>query len=254
MDTAFYNRTGFTAGWSFGALNFYPKQGFWLHRVYPYYFTKLGRDRVQNGDEDFLNAGLRFDFTRQGYLQLAHSHGHEPWVGQRFETGRTVDIYGRVQILRWLNVNGSFNNGPQIYYDPLNPFQGESRSTSLGLTLQPNQHLSQNVDTNSVRFDRASSGEPVFSVVIVNLKTTYQFNRHLLARLLEQYDSSSHRLLTDLLGSYEFVPGTVLHAGYGSLVERRSEEGGALVPVDAGGRYVAVSRGLFFKASYLYRF
>ena len=39
-------------------------------------------------------------------------------------------------------------------------------------------------------------------------------------RLLAQYDSSSHRVLTDFLAAYEFVPGTVFYAGYGSLYER----------------------------------
>src|SRR5438094_1825181 len=43
MDTAFYNRTGFTSGWSFGEINFYPKEGsdFWLKRAHPFYWTNL---------------------------------------------------------------------------------------------------------------------------------------------------------------------------------------------------------------------
>ena len=61
MDTAFYNRTGFTSGWSFGEVNFYPNQGgnFWLQRVHPYYFAKRGRDEVQDGNEDFLSTGIQ---------------------------------------------------------------------------------------------------------------------------------------------------------------------------------------------------
>jgi hypothetical protein len=256
MDTAFYNRTGFTAGWSFGEVNFYPKGGgnFWLQRVNPYYFTKRGRDRVQNGNEDFLLAGIRFNFTRQGYLQIARGQGHEPWLGRRFKTGGGINLYGNVQILRWLNINGNVNTGRAIYYDPVDPFQGESRGAGVGMTLQPNQHFNQNVYVNTVRFDRESTGARVFSVDIVNLKTTYQFDKHFLVRLLEQFDSSSHRLLTDLLASYEFVPGTVFHAGYGSLYEKRVTQAGALVPGTFGGNYLTVNRGLFFKASYLHRF
>ena len=103
-----------------------------------------------------------------------------------------------------------------------------------------------------MRFDRASTGERVFTVHIVNLRTTYQFNRHFLVRLIEQYDSSQHRLLTDLLGSYEFMPGTVLHAGYGSLYEKREFVDGRLLPDRR--RLLTVNRGLFFKASYVHRF
>jgi hypothetical protein len=57
--------------------------------------------------------------------------------------------------------------------------------------------------------------------------------------------------LTDLLASYEFVPGTVFHAGYGSLFEK-PVQADRLLP--NGGDYMTVSRGLFFKASYLHRF
>lgn len=90
----------------------------------------------------------------------------------------------------------------------------------------------------------------MFSVDIVNLRVTYQFTRRFLVRLLEQYDRSRRRLLTDLLASYEFVPGTVVHAGYGSLFEKRAYDD----TVETGPHYLTTDRGLFFKASYLYRF
>ena len=91
-------------------------------------------------------------------------------------------------------------------------------------------------------------------VNIVNSRTTYQFDKHFLVRLLEQFDSASRRLLTDLLASYELVPGTVFHAGYGSLYEQRALTPEAVGPNGFGDRYVTVNRGLFFKASYLHRF
>jgi len=198
------------------------------------------------------DAGIRFNFTRQGFLQVRQNRGREPWVGQEFKTGGGINLYGNGQVLRWLNINGSFNTGDAIYYDMVDPFQGHSVDHSFGVTLQPNQHLNQSIDYSRVQFDRASTGERVYTVDIVNLKTTYQFNSHILVRLIEQYDSSRQRLLTDLLGSYEFVPGTVLHAGYGSLNERRDFQDGRLLP--NGGDFMTISRGLFFKASYVHRF
>jgi len=50
-------------------------------------------------------------------------------------------------------------------------------------------------------------------------------------------------MLGDFLASYELVPGTVVHAGYGSLWERPD-----LDP------YRPVARAFFFKGSYLARF
>jgi len=254
MDTAFYNRTGFTAAWSFVDVSFYPKQDFWIQRVHPFVFVKRGHDEVQNGDEDFVNTGIRLHFTRQGFLNVSHGQGHEPWVGQRFETGRIIDLNGSVQLLRWFQISAFYNKGREIYYDPANPFQGRKRQVGFSTTLQPNQNFSQDIDVDTVRFDREATGERIFDVRIVNLKTTYQFDKHFLVRLLEQFDSSSHRLLTDLLASYEFVPGTVFHAGYGSLHEKRPDEPELFGPDNNGGHYVAVNRGIFLKASYLHRF
>ena len=254
MDTAFYNRTGFTSGWSFGEVNFYPKQGYWLQRVHPWFWTKAGHDEVQDGNERFLIGGLRLNFTRQGFLNVGTGRGREAWQGKEYQTGRRFQMYANMQTFRWLNVRGYANRGPDIYYDVVNPFQGNNRNFGFGLDLQPNQHFNQDVGFDAVNFTRASTGERVYSLKIVNLKTTYQFDKHLLVRLLEQYDSSTHRLLTDLLASYEFVPGTVFHAGYGSLYEKRADELRILGPNEAGGNYLTVNRGLFFKASYLHRF
>jgi len=256
MDTAFYNRTGFTSGWSYGEINFYPKEGsnFWLKRIHPFYFAKRGHDQVQDGSEDFLNTGIRFHFTRQGYLNIAHGQGHEPWIGRRFRVGADVNIYSSVQIFRWLSINGGFVKSRDIYYDKINPFQGRSKYNSFGFSFQPNQHFQQNVDYSTTRFNRASNGERIYTVTIVNTQTTYQFDKHFRLRLLEQFDSSQHRLLTDFLAMYEVVPGTVFHAGYGSLYEKQSAPADPLVPNDFKPRYMTVSRGLFFKASYLHRF
>jgi hypothetical protein len=256
MDTAFYNRTGFSGSWVSSEVNFYPKSGqdFWIQRIHPFVFARFARDRIQEGDEKFLNTGIRFNFTRQGFLNLFSSRGREPWQGVSYEAGRDFGVYADAQAFRWLRVYGEYNLGPSIFYSLTDPFQGRSRYIGGGITLQPNQNLSQSIDLDSVRFEKAASGEQVYDVNIVNARTTYQFNKHFLVRVLAQYDSSARRVLTDALASYELVAGTVLHAGYGSLYERRIGHGNAFVPVELGQKYLSVNRGLFFKASYVHRF
>ena len=244
MDTAFFNRTGFTSGWAYAERNFYPKDTAKavVKRFTVFVWNKYGRDEIQNGNESFSLVAIRANFTRQGFLRIDHGWGREPWLNRTFDNERTL-ITGSVQIYRWLNVSGNFNQRMATFYDAVNPFQGKSLNTNAGFTLQPNRHFSQSANYNRVRFDRASTGERVYTVNIVNTRTTYQFNKHFLVRALEQFDSSRRRLLTDVLGSYEFVPGTVFHAGYGSLLEKDTPDG-----------YRTTSRSLFFKASYLYRF
>jgi hypothetical protein len=255
MDTAFYNRTGFTSTFLYSEMNFYPQRAkrMGLLRVHPLVAARYGQDRVQGGDEGFVVLGAAFHFNRQGFLRIQHAEGHERWASRRFRSGDPIGAFGGVQLFRWLNVGANwFHAGWATFYDPVSPYQGRATSGGFDVTWQPNQHFSQSVSYSAVRFDRADTGARVFNVDIVNAKTIYQFNTHVLVRLLEQFDSSRRQLVSDLLASYEFVPGTVLHAGYGSLVERRGFEHGQLVP-DTG-QYLAINRGLFFKASYLYRF
>jgi hypothetical protein len=247
MDTAFYNRTGFTAGWSFGEINFYPKST-WLQRVHPFYWAKLGYDDVQGGDEAILNTGLRFNLTRQGFINVGHVRGHETWQGTEYRMGNDIDFFGTMQVVRWLNLSGGGGFGPAIYYDEVDHFQGRSTFFHFGITIQPNQNLTLGLDGNRIAFDRESTGERVYDVNILNSRTTYQFNKHFLARFIAQYDSSSRRVLTDWLASYELVAGTVFHAGYGGLYEQTDE------PINTNGKYLMMNRGLFFKASYLHRF
>jgi hypothetical protein len=250
MDTAFYNRTGFTSAWSFSELNFYPKSK-WLQRIYPFYYVKYGRDRIQNGTEDFLHTGLRFSVTRQGFFNFSHGRGHESWKGTKYKIGSDFNFFGGIQAMRWLNLGGNYGGGPAIYYDETAPFQGRSRNYGFDVTVQPNRHLSQSLAFSRNRFWRPETGVEVYAVNIVNSKTTYQFDKHFLLRMLAQYDSSQRRVLTDFLASYEFVPGTVFHAGYGALYEKGFEP---VAPGDSSSRYLMINRGLFLKASYLRRF
>jgi hypothetical protein len=247
MDTAFYNRTGFTAGWSFGEINFYPKST-WLQRVHPFYFTKIGYDDVQGGGEAFLNTGIRFNLTRQGFVNIAYYRGHETWQGTEYRLGGNVEFFGAMQVTRWLNLGGGGGSGLAIYYDELDPFQGRQAFTHFFVDFQPSQKLTLGLNGNFIRFDRESTGEQVYSVNILNSRTTYQFNKHFLARFIAQYDSSARRVLTDWLASYELVAGTVFHAGYGGLYEQADE------PINTNGKYLMMNRGLFLKASYLHRF
>jgi hypothetical protein len=258
MDTAFYNRTGFTVGILDTHVNFYPEKAkrFGLVRVYPSLFVRAGRDRMQGGNEDLAVVATSFNFQRQGFLRVLHGRGHEPWAGKRFRAGDALGAYGTVQLFRWLYIGGNmFHRTWAIFYDPVDPFQGRSSARGFEITWQPNEHFNQKIEYNAVRFDGADTGARIFNVDIINTKTIYQFDKHFLVRLVEQFDSSRRQLLTDVLASYELVPGTVFHAGYGSLYEQRLVLNGQLLPnVSRTGRYLTVNRGLFFKASYLHRF
>jgi hypothetical protein len=252
MDTAFINRVGFTSGWGYAEYNVYPERTkTWLLRVSPFSFTQGGPDRNTGGDDLLQVTGIRLRFSRQGFFRFDRFDGYEAWAHRQFDRGNWR-TQGEVQLYRWLSLNGQHMTGKAVYYDDADPFQGEVNDLRIGMTLQPSGRLSQALTYRYVSFDRASTGEHVYDLDLFYSRTTYQFSRQFFIRGIVQYDSSRSRVLTDFLSSYELRPGTVVYAGYGSLIERRDFVDNEWVT--GVGKYETSHRGLFFKASYLYRF
>jgi len=161
-------------------------------------------------------------------------------------------VFGQAQFTRWLNFFGQYNFGRSIFYDPVDPYLGRQRTFIAQITLQPTARFSESVSYNRVTFDRLSGGARVYTVDVLNTKTTFQVDRRFSLRAIVQYESSRSRVLTDLLASWELRPGTVAYAGYGSLVERQEWDG--MRWLTGQGSYTTTNRGFFFKASYIHRF
>ncbi len=252
MDTAFINRVGISSGWGYAQYSFYPtRTKKWLLRISPFSFTQGGRDENARGNDLLQVTGFRMNFSRQGFLRFDRFDGFEAWAGQRFDRARWR-LQGSVQLYRWLSADGQYFFGDAVFYDPTDPYQGRSYDGRVGVTLQPSGRFSQTFNYRRLSFDRASSGERVYDLDLIYSRTTYQFSRQFFIRSIVQFDSSQYRVLTDFLSSYELRPGTVVYAGYGSLIEQRGFVQGEWVP--GSGDYATSQRGLFFKASYLHRF
>lgn len=253
LDTAFYRRTGITGGWAYAGLNFYPGRArlSWLRRVNPFVFVQHVHDRVQGGADHVVVYALRANLTRNGSLRGDVIRGREAWAGQEYDTP-LYRLQGNMQVTRWLSLSGQLRSGDELYYDPVDPFTGPAALQMLTVTWQPSARFAQDVSVRRQRLDRPDDGTRVYDVRIVNTKSSYQFTTRLAVRGLLQYDSSRHRLLGDFLGAYEVRPGTVFYAGYGALFEKRAYRDESWVPGE--GEFLGTGRGVFLKASYLYRF
>jgi hypothetical protein len=243
MDTAFVNRVGITRAWQYQGISFYPSGRYgWIKRVNPFVWMVGGTDRAQGGDEFTFLPAIRLNFTRSGYLRVDTMRGHETFAHERFKTGRVM-VDGGAQWTNWLNLGGTLNSGPAVFYDAVDPFQGRQRLLAARIGLQPNTRLNHNITYTFVHFERETTGDKVFDVHVVNLRNTFQFTPQFFVRAITQYDSSRRRVLGDFLASWELTPGTVVHGGYGSLWARADET-----------PYQTTARAFFFKASYLARF
>ncbi|MGW8266562.1 MAG: hypothetical protein ACWGSQ_09360 [Longimicrobiales bacterium] len=99
-------------------------------------------------------------------------------------------------------------------------------------------------------FHRESDDEKIYEYPIYRGRVTYQLNRYLFFRIVGEYNDYREELLADLLASFTYIPGTVLHVGYGSLQGRVRWENGEYLPADG---FLETKRQLFVKLSYLWR-
>ncbi len=253
MDTAFLNRVGFTSGWIYGDLNFYPNKDRypWIRRVSFFNFLQGGRDRVQRRRRVHQRRRRASQLHAPGFLPRRSGRRRRTVAGPQLQAGAHAHVRPGPAV-PLAAPYGNVNWGPATYYDEVDPFQGSRPQARSARLFQPNGRFTQDIEGTHIAFDRESTGERVYTVNILNTRTTYQFSKEFAIRGIVQYDSQETRVLTDFLGSYELRPGTVVYAGYGSLYQKRAYQDPDWI--DGQGDYLTTRRGLFFKASYLYRF
>ena len=121
---------------------------------------------------------------------------------------------------------------------------------NAGVRWQPTDKIDARLDYTYSNFDRRSDGERIYDYGITRGRFTYQVNKYLFFRGIVEHNAFYDEILTDFLASFTYIPGTVIHFGYGSLYEKIEWRNGAYHPFD---HFRESQRGLFFKASYLWR-
>lgn len=115
---------------------------------------------------------------------------------------------------------------------------------------QPSEQFSLNLSLTYADLYRKETKDKVFDYAIGRGLLTYQMNKYLFFRGIVEYNTYRKELLTDFLASFTYIPGTVIQFGYGSLYNKLEWVEGEYRGAD---RFIEMKRGLFFKASFLWR-
>jgi hypothetical protein len=247
-DTGYLTRAGVTTLRAGVTPRFYPRRGALVQRVDVPVVSEQTRDHFSGIWESANPVGVRVLLPRSSRVTATYRFASEVFEGQEFDTSG-ASVSASAQLTPQLTLTGSFSERRAIYYDA-EPFGGRSRDAAAQVTYVPTDNLHVELGAVYSRFWSAEHGGRLYDYAIVRNRNTYQVNRYLFFRAIFEYNSYRRQLLTDALGSFTYVPGTVLHVGYGSMHERVRWWDGAYVPSDD---YLTTRRGLFFKASYLWR-
>jgi hypothetical protein len=227
----------------------YPRSKFFL-RVDPLVHFIGVRDKESGLWEGTEQADLRFILPRSTSIMFGGKHSTEVFLGRRF--GRSgARIIAASQILKQLSLIFRWNYGQKIRY-VLDPYQGRGTDLIAEASLQPSENLLFDLSFTYSDFIRSANGRKEYDYTIVRSLNTYQVNKYLFFRAIAEYNSFYRELMTDFLASFTYIPGTVLHVGYGSLYDRTEWDAEARTYVRSD-RFLEMKRGFFFKASYLWR-
>jgi hypothetical protein len=246
-DTGYLIRTGLTSAVVNITPRIYPKWT-WLRRVSPFVELSALKDYDSGLMERDFSLGMTAVLKGSTAVSVTLSDATEIFLGRRFQTDG-FKLVGKSQITKWLYFALSFRNGKAIRYSS-DSFQGYGTQSSASAVFQPTENLNLSLTWTYADLFRSGTGERVYDYNIYWSRLTYQMNKYLFFRGIVEYNAYRGELLTDFLASFTYIPGTVIHLGYGSLYEKTAWEDGIDRPSD---RLAETRRGFFFKASYLWR-
>jgi hypothetical protein len=225
----------------------YPKSGF-LRKITPNISAAAAKDLPSGLYETDDALGVTLLLAGNTTVQLLGRYATEVFLDRRFDTSG-----GQFQVLSYvtkkLYLRGLYFRGDSIRY-LADPYQGYGSRATAGLTYKPSEKLDLTASLTYADFFRKETGEKDYDYAIGRGRLTYQANKFLFFRGVVEYNSFRREMLTDLLASFTYIPGTVIQLGYGSIFDRTEWVDGEYRD---SGRFLGMKHGLFFKASYLWR-
>ena len=249
-SVGYVTRTGIIKYNVFVSPKFYPSG--WIKRVDPMIYLSLTQDKPSGLYERsvFTRTGITMD--RNTRISLSFSVSNEVYEALKFNRG-SLSLSASSQLTKRVFIKADYRLQNRPYYYTLE--QGEGQSISGGLNLQLSDNFNSEWSYSYSDLFNKETGDKYYDIHIIRSKNTYQMNKYLFFRVIVQYNTSTKQMAPDFLASFTYIPGTVVHLGYGSLYKQTQWD-----PNVGTGEYVdsndflAMNRGIFFKASYLFRY
>jgi len=246
-DVGYLTRQGVTGLYGSLTPKFYPKSRV-FRKLTPNLSLSVVEDLPSGLTETNDALGLTVLLPGNTTAQLLARYSTEIFLGQRFDTsGGLVQVLSHVT--KQIYLRGLYFRGNSIRYTA-DPYQGYGSRVMGGVTYKPSERFDFTGSLTYSDFYAAATKEKEYGYAIWRGRLTYQVNKYLFFRGVVEYNDYRKTMLTDLLASFTYIPGTVIQLGYGSLYDKVEWADGEYRPSE---RFLEVRRGLFFKASYLWR-
>jgi hypothetical protein len=246
-DTGYLTRQGVAGLQASVSPRYYPKSRF-FRKIMPTLSAAAVKDLPSGLFETNDALGVVFLLPGNTSATFTGQYSTEVYLGRRFDTSGVL-VGSQSQVTKGLYLRGQYFRGHSIRYVD-DPYQGTGSRLSGIVTYKPSEQFDLTASLTYSDFYRQSSGEKEYDYAIWRARLTYQMNKYLFFRGIVEYNAYRSELLTDLLASFTYIPGTVIQLGYGSIYDKVEWIAGEYREAD---RFLEMKRGLFFKASYNWR-
>jgi hypothetical protein len=219
-----------------------------LQRIEPSIWSEVIKDKFSKLWEAYNTLILSLHLGRSSRFTVEGAHATEVYLGQKFNINN-IRIRTSSQVIKQLGFSLNYRYGNAIYYSS-DPFQGRGNQAEGIIVYHLLETLRLSLEFAYQDFTRSSDSEKIYDYTILRPRIAYQPNKYLTFRGIVEYNTFRKTLLTDFLVSFLYIPGTVIHLGYGSFYEKIQWEDGRYTPSE---RFLETKRGIFFKVSYLWR-
>lgn len=249
-EAGYVTRIGVTRARASVVPKIYPRDSF-ITRIDPTFFSIQTRDKASDLYETDNGLSVRIVVWRRSSLTLSYNYATEiftdAFAAKKYEVGGARAAWNS-QVNNQVTMRLDYRRNNKIFYAD-SSYQGFGSDAIASLTYQPSDKINAFFSATYSDFYRADDRKE-YDVTILRGRLTYQVNKYLFFRGVVEHNDFRKRVLTDFLASFTYIPGTVLHFGYGSLYEKIKFENERYV---ASADFKETRRGFFAKASYLWR-
>lgn len=182
------------------------------------YWGTFRNDKYYHMNEGSHGLGVSLGMPRSSSVYLSYSNADEVFANQLFDTG-SLSFDLRSQPTKSISGGLLYHRGRKPFYNPENPFQGDEQGIEAMLTFQIKDKINFETSAITAAFKDRASGSKVYDGRIYRGKITFNPHRYLFFRGIVQKNDFTKNITTDFLASFTYIPGTVVHFGYGSLYE-----------------------------------
>ena len=131
-------------------------------------------------------------------------------------------------------------------------YTGRQNSLTLDGDYRLGNQLTVSATYTRVIFYHNSTDEKIWDYELIRSALVYQLNKYLLIRCIGEYNLYDDEILADVLISFRYFAGSVMHLGYGTLYHEKQWDQNQQEFIPASS-FTEANRGLFFKISYNWR-